>query len=708
MQLNNRNMESPKPITTIRISKISRNLDISISKLVSILKNEGCMISNNPNSKIDAETFDLMAIILERTYVNKEKIEELKQIYFNQKKDRLMNIKEIDVHKLLEYKVIGIIDHLLGGKSARIKVIALLNKNNTPINLTGNESEVYFPPKGYIFEPGFFHNFKYHENEIVSFYIEENERAEFGQDKYRLKVNASEIKNYGINARKITGFKKNKLATDLSLIHAEDDTSDGKFYGISDKYILGELRIRNGIIEPALHNRIKFWDLEKENILHYNGHIKLHHCPTGESMVLDCMNDKQLFDWFREELKKIEPDYVNILDTQAKWRTEIPTLFTQTDKETHEVNKVRFERIEEKFKYLDLSIADIKTLTEKSISLRDAFNKAIENHKEELKEEYKTQLEEFQKDFEKQKFLIEKQIDTLQQSKIKKEGVINDLKTEIENLTQTIGNLNQNKVRILADYSIIKDVFANTDKNEKNQIKQDSFVIESYETKNEPVAYQLSNAKEQFLLDFKFHLWENSILPNFANKILNIFSVYKAVFVKDIRMGLSYAATTNNAFYIIQQVEPDWLHFSDFWNNGLGAIWQSAHLYPEKPHFLFLEDINMSSPECYARPLLDMITGIRKLIPFGKTPYPENLKIITTKISTENPEIGLPLNEQTFKGWGCVGFKGDIYKKSEEEYKSQPGIFNTKTIQSFALDNAEIEMIQSDVKSDFNILFDVE
>jgi len=705
MQLNSQNMESPEPKTTIRISKISRNLDISISELVNILKNKGCVISSNPNTKIDAKTFDLMGSILQELNVNKEKIEALKQNYFNKKKGILM--QEINADRLLEYKVIGIIDHVLGGKSARIKALAILNKNNTSINLTDSEAEAYFPPKGYIFEPGFFHNFKYHENEIVSFYIEVNERAEFGHDKYRLKINTSEIKNYGINARKITGFKKNKLTTDLSLVKVEGDTSDGKFYGITEKYIVGELRVKNEKIEPALHRRIKIWDFEKENILNYNGHIKLHHCPTGESLVLDCMNDKQLFDWFRDELKKVEPDYVSLLDFKAKWRTEIPKLFTQADKERYEVDKVRFDRIEEKFNYLDLSIADIKTLIEKSDSLREAFNKAIENHKEELKKGYKTQFEEFQKDFEKQKILIEKQIVTLQESKIEKERVLDSLKSEIESLTQKIENINQNKERILADFSIIKDVFSNKDKPEKTK-NQDSYLIESYDTENESVTYQIGKTKEQFLLDFQSQLWRNSIFPNFANKMSNIMSVYKAVFVKDIRLGLSYAATTNNALYIIQQVEPDWLHFSDFWNNGLGAIWQSAHKYPEKLHFLFLEDINMSSPECFARPLLDMITGIRKLIPFGKTPYPENLKIIATKISTENPEIGLPLNEQTFKGWGCVGFKGDIYKKSEEEYKSLPGIFSTKTIQSFALDNAEIEMIQSDVKSEFNSLFDVE
>ena len=122
-------MESPEPKTTIRISKISRNLDISISELVNILKNKGCVISSNPNTKIDAKTFDLMGSILQELNVNKEKIEALKQNYFNKKKGILM--QEINADRLLEYKVIGIIDHVLGGKSARIKALAILNKNNT-------------------------------------------------------------------------------------------------------------------------------------------------------------------------------------------------------------------------------------------------------------------------------------------------------------------------------------------------------------------------------------------------------------------------------------------------------------------------------------------------------------------------------------------------------------------------------------------------
>jgi hypothetical protein len=173
-------------------------------------------------------------------------------------------------------------------------------------------------------------------------------------------------------------------------------------------------------------------------------------------------------------------------------------------------------------------------------------------------------------------------------------------------------------------------------------------------------------------------------------------------------LGIAFAEAVGNTNYIIQQVEPDWLHFSDFWKNGLGAIWHSAHNHPEILHFLFLEDINLSSPECYARPLFDVINGIRKHIPYGKTAYPENLKIFATKASTVEPEIGLPLIEKTFEGWGAVGFNDKLYETSDSDYKSLSGFIISESLNLFQPDEFEIKDIKLAVKQDFKNLFETE
>ena len=47
----------------------------------------------------------------------------------------------------------------------------------------------------------------------------------------------------------------------------KDDFSDGVFFGLTDKYVVGKLRAKKGIIEPALHHRIQIWDREEQNII---------------------------------------------------------------------------------------------------------------------------------------------------------------------------------------------------------------------------------------------------------------------------------------------------------------------------------------------------------------------------------------------------------------------------------------------------------
>jgi hypothetical protein len=183
-------------------------------------------------------------------------------------------------------------------------------------------------------------------------------------------------------------------------------------------------------------------------------------------------------------------------------------------------------------------------------------------------------------------------------------------------------------------------------------------------------------------------------------------AIYKTILVKDIAIGVAIAESTNNCKYIIQQVEADWLHFKDFWNNGLGSLWQSAKENPSQMHFLLLEDMNMSSPELYARPLTDILRGIRKQIPFGKTSFPENLRIIGTLAPVEDPKIGLPIFEQTFKDWGEIGFRGNIFKTNEIKVINEDGYLSPSILnETFFPDELDIEEIQSDVNNVLSELF---
>lgn len=617
-------------------------------------------------------------------------------------------------------RLIGIVDHELGGRSARIKVLAFITPNNQVNNINELEAMNLFPPKGFVFEPGFFHNHNFQVKDIICFSAEENEMAIDGKDLFRI-AESQKVQRYGVKARRVKNFSKHDRVTDLSKIIVIGDDSDGDFYGITDKYIIGKLRKKGSLVEPIKHHRINIWDLDELNVMDLKSQILLHKEPSGESFPIDCMDDKTLFDWFRKNLRKIDPDYVALLDKKAKWRDEFPILISNSADEIYEVDKTRLKRIVGVFDKISLSLDEILLLINTSDKLHDIFADIVENHKEEIKNTYRVEIDEFiennelekeklTKDIETysdgielQKEILQEELNILKNKKVEKEKEIQVGIKTLEKQKKQIDLINQNKERILSDFSVISDVLSLNQNNDKKDSNLDHlFIMESSKFTKGTVPF--SN-RSDFSDNLKFHLKKHQLFPNYAKRMIDIISSSQAILLKDIRLGIAFAEATNNANYIIQQVEPDWLHFKDFWKNGLGEIWQSAHQYPDKLHLLFLQDLNLSSPECYARPLLDMISGIRKRIPFGNNSYPNNLKIMATRLPSHNPEIGLPVYEQTFLDWSTLGYSGDIYKKSNEINKSTEGFLTTEQLDSFKPDELDLELLNSS-NLENNLVFD--
>lgn len=601
-------------------------------------------------------------------------------------------------------KALGVID-VIKNDSVQIKILAVKEKDYEI--LSEGEARKLFPPNGFVFGASFLKEYPHlHEKDLIDIDCLLNHQiSEHDYNKDRYIVYRGSAKKHYVKTIRISNPRIDNYSIDLNDITVDSKEFEGDFFGYTATKIFGKLRLKNGKLSPASNKRINMWDLDECETVAYQNEIYLLSEPKGESMPLDCMDDKQLFDWFREELKKIEPEYVNMLDLKAKWRTEIPKLFSQSNNERYEVDKVRFDRINEKFQYLNFTLSDITNLVEKSDLLKTAFNLAIEKHKKEFKAEYENQLKEYRIEVEKQKKQLDEEIRTLEARKEKNKTNLNDLIGEIQNSQLKIEQLNQNKERILADFSIIKEVLGNEVKTNSSVKAPELFVIENIE-KSENA--KLLTTKDDFIIAVQYQLKKLGLFPILAKRIIDVISVFDAIFISDIRIGIAMIEATNNATYIIQNVEPDWLHFSNLWENGLGAIWQSAHENPEKLHFLILEDINMSSPECYGRPLFDMILEVRKVIPFGKSPFPKNLRILATVASTENPEIGLPLNKATFNEWAAIGFKDDIYRKSEDVIEKSNGFVDTSSFLNFIPDEFEADEIKTVVQQEYSNLFDFE
>lgn len=595
-------------------------------------------------------------------------------------------------------KVIGIVDHKLGEESARIKIIGILKEGVLPYLISDFESQRIFPSKGYVFEPGFFYNYHFKVKDIVSFYISENEKNEPGKDMYRLRLDYPDIKNFGVPARRLEGFRKKGFSTDLSTVKVENDQSDGDFYGVTNKYIIGKLRMKNGRIEPVKHRRIKLWDIDDYKPLSYKDILILHEEPSHDFLLIDCLSDQQLFEWFREKLRKIQPDFVTNLDAKTQWRKQIPELFSKADDESYEVDKERFNRVLEKIKYIELEVVDIRLFIEKSEELKAIFKDSLERHKEEFKQEYVDELDQLKSSIDEKKQIIKNELLELEQ-------VIEEKNEKISSLNEKIEILKKNKSGIISDFQIIKEVLLSTSDNSQSHSDNlnESYYVEEI---NPGEKLTPAESKDDFVNNIKFELARYRINPNYAGKLTSALSIFKAIIIKDIRLGLALIRATNNAVFIQQNTSPKWLSFFDLWENGLKEIVIAAANNPNRLHFFILQDLNLASPECYARPLLDVIAGTRSFLPYGKIPYPKNLKILVTKAPVDSPELGLPLIEASFNSWASVGFLHDIYQTTNDKFEPQSKFIDFNFLEKIKPENFDEEDIIYGVKSENKAVFD--
>lgn len=607
---------------------------------------------------------------------------------------------EFDIEK---NKVVGIADIPINDEHLRIKVYGYFDNSLNYKEFDSISLKRIFSPDGYVFEPNFFNNPKFSSinlGDLIEFKAYRITNAKEGFNEYRIN-NTSPVKRIGY---KIVEFKNMIIENNviqLNGISVEDDDL-GDFYAEYENNVIGKLRKQKGEIIPFKYKRLYQWPIDKCNIIYHNTDKVLVTENKEKGQILDAMSNDQLFNWFREKLKELNETFINELDKNTKWRTRIPEILDQNDSDLFNLQNIRIQRLNNTFNYYELSKSEIKDLIKSSQAFRELFSKSINLHKNEFKLEYKEELEELKKRNELEQEKLERLLSKISIEIALKKNELNSVLENINTAQSQIENLNNNKERILADFSIIKEVLGGSIA-QTEQVQSNSFVIETFQSQNEG---SLINNKEWFIARLKHILAGGKISTSISSILIDIIATYKGAFISNEQIALAFIEATGNCKFIIQQVEPDWLHFKDLWNNGLGAIWKSSHENPNVLHFLVLEDINLSSPECYMRPLLDCMNGIRKRIPFAMNEFPKNLRILATKISSDEPKIGLPLLEQTFKNWGAVGFVEPIHVLSGQKYSIVDGYIDSTTLSKFKLDDFDIETDALALSSQFKKIFD--
>ncbi len=591
----------------------------------------------------------------------------------------------------------GVISKRKGEISGQIKALALIDENIKISKKLDEEGSLEcFPPSGYVFAPSLHSEednlevgdsviFRFEENkqkkndEHDSFIISPNTLSKKGHKIYKIPAEFTGDENF---------LRINELQDFLNL-------SDNIFFflGTSDS-VTGDFKVINGEIRPKVGKEAKVWRISDCNIIEWEDAVFLYDIPGSETgyTYIDCMDSKQLSEWFREQLKKIEPSFIKQLDDTTKWREELPKKFDDVDAHINELNKTRLKRIMAILESIEFTRGEIEVLSENYHDFKKIYEKKIEDFKEEYRNEFNKEFEEERNKRNQEISDKKKEIQKLENdiSKRKKELTkLDDLTAEHK---KTLNHLETNKERLLKDFSIFKSVInPNVIQPAISSNSVLSYLIEEEKPLGTPI-----DRKEDFLKRLKYFLNRYKVKEEISKRLLDVAAAFRCFFVPEISFAIAFAEAAGNTKYIIRQVEPDWLHFKNFWENGLGVLWDSSHKEPDVLHLLVLEDINLASPECWGRPLFDILAGLRKKIPYGNTSWPSNFKIAATLLPSDNPKIGLPLYKQTFSHWGAVRVD-DFRSNQTGSLNLKEGYIMPQQLDEWKPDELEINLMRDDI-----------
>ncbi len=578
--------------------------------------------------------------------------------------------------EILASRIIGFIEPVLNSDNARVTVIGYKNPDGDYVAFDKSKAKSIFFPDGKVFAPKFQFDregYNVSPNSFVEFSVRTSLKdASFKGDEY--------IMDYAgkIMPKSFTPIITIKYQTSLEsgFITQDELTScidkselknlNGYFLLRSGNYLYGLFRY-DGIsdsIRPVKGKETNTYEIDtniyQEKCVKINQHEyyigNLNSFPFKQVGIIDCMDDRQIGEWFKDQLKACAE-----AEKLLSIKKEVFQNFASKFKETNDViDEIRLERAKGKLDSLEFTFKEIKELLDTNSSLTQVLNDTLKQMKDEYQSSWASSLEA-------SKTALNNEINTLtnQRDKLKKETeTIQEKYSEKEKALDKVFQDKKNKIE-----AQIKELelMRNEIKSQVPQITKVSF--DGIEI--EPIEFGKTGStftmlEEEAAYDFSKLLKENLeldnnlvVLKNQLKKDSPLF-INRACFIPSVSWAYYYAKAIRNSKLFILHVEHDWLHYKDFMNNGLASVLESCYDNEEINHVLVFDSLNLTQPECGLQPFLDVVSGYSIIIPGIGKPFPKNLKVLATiQDYHEENRIGLSLNSKNYSAWGRVASKGD-------------------------------------------------
>jgi len=512
------------------------------------------------------------------------------------------------------------------GDNARIQVLTFRRQGKFVHD--ENEIKQMFPGHGYVFAPKWLERFRYPIGTLVEFHVS-NRTSDKG-DVFLVDI-TKECKQVGFpifySSRNIL-FNEWAINQPVLKDVLGEWMDSSHFYIIYEDVIYGPFKKNGNQVLPRLGTTVNKFESVPEKY-ECEGAFYILHEPKTVIGQLDCMTLAQLGVFLKDQLRNLD------------LRSDALTIKSALEKQRLDgLDSVRINRVIYSLDQLELNCSTIKQLSNESDVFYAQYNKALELVRDELKSEILEPLIERKASISNEVERLSEKVKVVAAEYAEILDAVNKAKTELNFIYEE-------KMRLIGDIRVQSLV---------KSLETDRKGLLTFEEKiyhKEGIAFD-SLSEFADLMQAMFVSGPNR--SNYlAHNIVYQLAQHKCFLTKKIDPVLLIARLSSNCKLVIQQVEADWIKFDRFYFNGLKQIWFSAHRNTSMFHFLVLEDVNMASFECYGRPLLDLISGVRSVLPDQGTCWPDNLWIFGLPLSPElDKEFGLPLLRPTFQNWGFL------------------------------------------------------
>lgn len=589
--------------------------------------------------------------------------------------------------------VIGKINHFIG-EHAKIEIIGFKEQIHQDWSFEKKDIVEIFKPEGFVFEPSFKKNYSnYKEGDILILdtefnkYVEDNENW----DHYKVKQNGIK-KELNYRVVKTNHLFINPFFIDLYYLSSIQNFDNSKFYYFQyEGSFYGTFKIDKNKVVPQSGRIIKsFNEIE---LFQNDKEIIVLNRPNNNLSSFAAETESQIQDWFKALIKESNHPVLKAIKENPNWKVKVNDLVSKDA----EIDKHRLELAINELETIDLTLKELETLSSISYPVKEVIQKKYDVYKEEIKNDLYEEIKNIELAKNEHLIKLNLEIEALENNK---KNVLESLETINTTQQKKIETNNQSLKNLQLEISVANENLKYIEEN-KTRILRDFNIYNSISNNIEPKAKPLKYHKYELSSKSRLQIEKKNILNKIGNVLKSLgydadsnalkdllfeLNRNKCILSDSLELILSVIKSINNCTYYYTNVEINWLSFDKLIDAGLLKAFEDAYNNSDKLHFFIIRDINISSPECFARPLLDFHLNLIPSLGSIITEWPRNLKVIG--IIQPFPEIGLPIIESTFKKWyGCK--RNAIFKTSDSNYEILDNYLDINEFYSFESDIIE-------------------